>query len=242
MAAMAALLAFSAPVIAADMDSRITISAKDSYVFKTYLQDDDIRIQSRDGAVTLTGMVLEESHKSLAQDTLAGLPGVTSVDNRLEVKAETQARSPDEWLATKVKTALMFHSSVSAGTTRVKVKYGIVTLQGEAANEAQKELTTEYARDVEGVKGVKNDMTVAGDSKKLRTVGETIDDASITAQVKLTLLYHRSTSAIKTSVTTRDGVVTLSGKAGNSAELDLASKLASDIYGVKDVKNLMTVE
>ncbi|NVN93472.1 MAG: BON domain-containing protein, partial [Desulfuromonadales bacterium] len=57
MAAATALLAFSAPVIAADMDSRIAASAKDSYVFRTYLQGDDIRIQSRDGAVTLTGMV-----------------------------------------------------------------------------------------------------------------------------------------------------------------------------------------
>jgi hyperosmotically inducible periplasmic protein len=56
------------------------------------------------------------------------------------------------------------------------------------------------------------------------------------------LLYHRSTSAINTSVTTREGVVTLSGKAGNTAELDLATKLASDIYGVKEVKNLMTIE
>ncbi|NVN91209.1 MAG: BON domain-containing protein, partial [Desulfuromonadales bacterium] len=191
---------------------------------------------------TLTGVVLEESHKSLAQETLAGLPGVMSVDNRLEVKTETRARSSDEWLATKVKTTLMFHNSVSAGITRVNAKDGIVTLRGEAANEAQKELTTEYTRDVEGVKGIHNEMTVARDSKKPRTVGETIDDASITAQVKLTLLYHRSTSAINTSVATRDGVVTLSGKAGNAAELDLASKLAGDIYGVKDVKNLMTVE
>jgi len=242
MAAVATLLTFSAPAIAADMDSRIAASARDSYVFKTYLQGDDIRIHSRDGAVTLTGMVWEESHRSLAQDTLAGLPGVTSVDNRLEVKTETRPRSSDEWLAAKVKTTLMLHNSLSADTTRVNAQNGIVTLRGEAANEAQKELTTEYARNIEGVKGVDNEMTVAGDSKKPRTVGETIDDASITAQVKLTLLYHRSTSVINTSVSTRNGVVTLGGKAGNAAELDLASKLAGDIYGVKDVKNLMTVE
>jgi len=241
--AVMALLAFSVSVVyASEMDSRIESSAKQSYVFKTYLKDDDIRIQSYNGAVTLTGMVLEESHKKLAQDTVSGLPGVTSVDNRLEVKAETHTWSSDEWLATKVKTTLMFHSSVSTGTTKVNVKNGIVTLRGEAVNEAQKELTTEYARDVEGVKGVHNEMTVARDPKKPRTVGETIDDASITAQVKLTLLYHRSTSAINTSVTTREGVVTLTGKAGNAAELDLTTKLASDIYGVKDVKNLMTIE
>ena len=33
-------------------------------------------------------------------------------------------------------------------------------MRGEAANEAQKDLTTEYAKDVEGVKAVKNEMTV----------------------------------------------------------------------------------
>jgi osmotically-inducible protein OsmY len=75
-----------------------------------------------------------------------------------------------------------------------------------------------------------------------RTAGEKIDDASITAQVKITLLYHRSTSALNTSVTTTMGVVTLSGKARNAAEKDLATKLVKDVNGVKSVKNLMTIE
>ena len=74
------------------------------------------------------------------------------------------------------------------------------------------------------------------------TVGEDIDDASITAQVKLSLLYHRSTSAINTKVETNKGVVTLYGKAKNAAEKDLATKLANDINGVKSVTNRMTIE
>jgi osmotically-inducible protein OsmY len=123
----------------------------------------------------------------------------------------------------------------------VDVKDGIVTLRGAAVSQAQKELTAEYARDVEGVKDVSNEMTVNKTPKKKRTVGEKIDDASITAQVKMTLLYHRSTSALKTSVTTKKGVVTLSGKAGNTAELDLATKLANDVNGVKSVKNRMII-
>jgi hyperosmotically inducible protein len=131
---------------------------------------------------------------------------------------------------------------VSGFITEVNVKDGIVTVQGEATSQAQKDLTTEYAKDVEGVKGVNNEMTVTETSKKTRTVGETIDDASITAQVKITLLYHRSTSALNTSVTTKKGVVTLGGKASNSAELNLATKLANDVNGVKGVKNLMTIE
>ena len=141
-----------------------------------------------------------------------------------------------------MKTTLLFHRSVSAGTTEVDVKDGIVTLRGDAASQAQKELTTEYAKDVEGVKDVKNEMTVSKTSKKTRTAGEKIDDASITAQVKMTLLYHRSTSALNTTVETNHGVVTLCGKASNAAEKDLATKLANDVNGVKSVKNRMTIE
>jgi osmotically-inducible protein OsmY len=141
-----------------------------------------------------------------------------------------------------VKTTLLFHRSVSAGTTEVDVKDGIVTLRGDAASQAQKELTTEYAKDVEGVKDVNNEMTVTKRSKKKQTVGERIDDASITALVKMTLLSHRSTSALNTKVETKRGVVTLYGKASNAAELTLATKLANDVKGVKGVENRMAVE
>jgi osmotically-inducible protein OsmY len=241
MVAVVALLMTSVLAQASKMDIRIESSAKQSHVFKTYLKNDDIKIQSSEGAVILTGFVSEESHKSLAQETVASLPGVKSVDNRLEVKGESPAKNSNAWLTTKVKTTLLFHRSVSAATTKVDVKDGIVTLRGDASSQAQKELTTEYAKDVEGVKDVNNEMTVTKTMKKTETVGEKIDDASITAQVKMTLLYHRSTSALNTKVETKDGVVTLSGKAGNAAELDLATKLAKDVNGVKDVKNRMVL-
>jgi osmotically-inducible protein OsmY len=238
-----ALLAFSVPVHAANMDSRIELSAKQSYVFRTYLQGDDIKIQSRDGAVTLTGIVSENFHKSLAQETVADLPGVTSVDNRLEVKGAPPTANSDAWLRDKVKVALLFHRSVSARTTEVEVKDGIATLRGEALSQSQKELTTEYARDVEGIKDVKNEMSVSTTSKKTpRTVGEKIDDASISAQVRMSLLNHRSTSVLNTKVKTKRGVVTVGGTARNTAEMDLVTKLITDIDGVKSVKNRMTIE
>lgn len=242
MVAALALLVISVPVFAANTDSRIESSARQSYVFKTYLQGDDIKIQSKDGAVTLTGMVNEDSHKSLAQDTVNGLPGVKSVDNRLEVKGTPPTANSDAWLVTKVKTTLLFHRSVSTAKTEVDVKDGIVTLRGTADNQAQKDLTTEYAKDVEGVKEVNNEITVKKNLKSKRTAGEKIDDASVTAQVKMTLLYHRSTSALNTKVETKRGVVTLSGKANSVAEFNLATKLVTDVRGVNSVKNLMSVE
>jgi len=241
MVAAVALIAMSVPVHASTMDARIESSAKKSHVFKTYLKNDDIKVQSRDGAVTLSGIVSEESHKSLAQETVAGLPGVKSVDNKLEVKGAPLPANSDAWLSAKVKTTLLFHQNVSA-MTEVNAKDGIVTLQGDASSQAQKDLTTEYAKDVEGVKDVKNEMTVTKTSNKTRTVGDKIDDASITALVKMTLLYHRSTSALNTKVETKSGVVTLYGKARTTAELNLATKLANDVHGVKGVKNQMTIE
>jgi hyperosmotically inducible periplasmic protein len=262
MATAFALLVISVPVYASTTDDRIESSARESYNFKTYLKDDAIKVASKDGVVTLTGTVAQEPHKVLAQETVASLPGVTSVDNRLELKGEPVAGSADALVSERVKFELMSHRDLSATKTEVDVKDGIVTLRGEATSTAQIDLTSEYVRDVEGVKGVKNDMVVskapgtpaektmgekAGDvGKKIGTtasnVVESIDDASITALVKATLLYHRSTSALKTKVETTEGVVKLGGTARNASEKELATKFVKDVYGVKSVENNMAVE
>jgi len=244
LAAAIAVMMFILPVQASQTDEQIVSSVQQSHVFKTYLKDDDVNVRSKDGVVSLTGTVSEESHKQLAHETVAGQPGVKSVDNKLEIKGESPAENSDAWLMMKVKTSLLFHSSVSGFATEVDVKDGIATLGGEADSQAQKDLTTEYAKDIDGVKEVKNEMTVAKAPKKSdgKTMGEQIDDASITALAKSTLLYHRSTSGINTKVTTSDGVVTLSGKAKNEAEKDLAAKRVSDVSGVKKVVNNMTVQ
>jgi hyperosmotically inducible protein len=244
LAATGALLINSAPLRASDdVDDRIESSAKKTYVFKTYLKNDSIKTESKNGAVTLTGTVAEASHKSLAQDTVESLPGVRSVDNQLTVKGAIPAEHSDGWLSTKVKTTLLFHRNVSATGTDVYVKDGIVSLRGEASSMAQKELTGEYAKDVEGVKEVNNEMTIAKTPAKPReTMGDKIDDASITAQVKSSLMSHRSTSALKTKVETTDGVVTVSGIAKNDAEKTLVTKLVTDINGVSSVVNNMTID
>ena len=240
--AVATVFAIGTPLRAAEIDGKIESSFEKSYVYKTYLKDDDIDIDADDGVVKLTGTVAEESHKALAHETAAGLPGVIRVDNRLKVEGEAIAERSDVWIASKVRVALLFHRNVNAGKTIIEVKDGVVTLRGEASSTAQKELTTEYAKDVDGVKEVNNRMTVAASPDNTeRTVGDKIDDASITAQVKVALLTHRSTSALKTKVETRNGEVRLTGVARNAAEKDLVTKLVEDIEGVTGVKNEMTV-
>lgn len=136
----------------------------------------------------------------------------------------------------------MFHRHVSAVSTQVSTKNGVVTLKGDVDTQAKKDLTSEYAKDVDGVKEVKNDLTVAKAKPEVKeTSGEHIDDASITGQIKVSLFSHRSTSALSTKVETTNGLVTLRGTADNNAERDMASKLSYDVYGVKNVKNEMTI-
>lgn len=242
-AAVAALIGASPSLRASETDDRIESAFKNSYVYRTYLKDERIAIRAQNGAVTLTGEVADPSHKPMAQDVAEALPGVKSVDNQLALKGEQAAENSDTWISMKVKSALLYRRNVSGIRTEVYVKDGIVTLKGEAANQAQKDLTAEYAKDITGVTSVNNEMTVAAAAAQPdQTVGEKIDDASITAQVKATLLAHRSTGVLRTKVETTDGVVTLSGPARNSAEKALVTKLATDINGVKSVVNNMTTD
>lgn len=237
-----ALLVAGTPLLASEADDRIETSFKNSYVSRTYLSDDSVKAGAKDGVVTLTGTVSMASHRALAQETAASLPGVTRVDNQLETKAEVAADNADTWMGRKAKLALLFHRNVNAGKTEIEVKDGVVTLKGEASSLAQKELTSEYAADIEGVKSVDNRMTVAATPVPAeRSAGEKIDDASITAQVRLALSTHRSTSAVMTKVETRDCEVTLTGIAKNAAEKSLVTKLVTDIQGVSAVKNQMTI-
>jgi osmotically-inducible protein OsmY len=76
------LLIAGPPLQAASADSRIESSAAKSYTFKTTPKEDSIKTVSKDGVVTLMGTVAETSHKALAEDTVASLPGVKSVDNQ----------------------------------------------------------------------------------------------------------------------------------------------------------------
>ncbi len=235
--------ATSSTLRASEMDDRIVETAAKSYVFKTYLIDDSVKTSSVDGDVVLTGTVSHDFHSALAQDTVQSLPGVKSVSNLIEVKEEVPAKNTDAWLVRKVRTALIFHRNVNTITTEVTAKDGNVTLSGVASSIAQKELTSEYASDVEGVKDVDNNMSVTKDPVvEDRTVMEKIDDASITAQIKMSLLGHRSTSALKTEIKTKDGVVIINGMAKNAAERSLVTKLVLDTRGVVSVTNEMSVE
>lgn len=74
-----------------------------------------------------------------------------------------------------------------------------------------------------------------------KTVGETIDDATITTRVKTALLNDPGVAGLKIDVDTFKGVVTLSGRVKSTTEQDKAIQLARNTPGVSQVKNALQV-
>jgi osmotically-inducible protein OsmY len=74
-----------------------------------------------------------------------------------------------------------------------------------------------------------------------KTVGETVDDATITARVKTALLNDPQTGGLRIDVDTFKGVVTLSGGVKSAAERDAAVAIARKTPGVVDVKSTLQI-
>jgi len=69
------------------------------------------------------------------------------------------------------------------------------------------------------------------------SAGEVIDDSVITTKVKTAFVEDKAVSALNISVETFKGTVQLSGFANNDTEVTRAVQLASQVKGVKSVKN-----
>jgi hyperosmotically inducible protein len=235
----ALLLLLASPLVllaSSATDNKIEEAAKASYNYRTVLEG-NVKVKAKDGVVTLTGTVQDKDDRALAVDTVENLPGVVGVNNEIKVEP-TYPEKSDAWMAFKIRSRLLVKGNVSATSTKVVVNDGHAVLTGTADNVAQKDLTGIYAAEIDGVKTVKNEIVITDKP----TMGEKIDDASITSQVKYALLTHKATSALKTKVVTADGIVLVTGEAASDAERSLVTKLAKDVRGVNSVTNKMTVK
>jgi osmotically-inducible protein OsmY len=85
-------------------------------------------------------------------------------------------------------------------------------------------------------------LVVAGCSgSSTRPVDETVTDATVTSVVRARLDADSELSPFRIGVSTRDAVVTLTGRVEREAQRDRAGSLAGDVEGVEAVKNLIRV-
>ena len=78
-------------------------------------------------------------------------------------------------------------------------------------------------------------------SRGQSSVGEYIDDATITTQVKARMVENKQVDAAAISVETLNGTVMLSGCAKSATERAAAEGIARGVNGVKSVKNEIAV-
>lgn len=70
----------------------------------------------------------------------------------------------DSAITTKVKTALLADKDVSGLAIKVETYKGVVQLSGFATSETERAKAAQLARDVKGVKSVKNDIRLKSSS------------------------------------------------------------------------------
>jgi hyperosmotically inducible periplasmic protein len=75
-----------------------------------------------------------------------------------------------------------------------------------------------------------------------KTVGDTIDDATITTRVKTAFINDPVVGALRIDVDTFKGVVTLSGAVKTKEEEQKAITVARTIKGVTDVKSTLQIQ
>lgn len=80
------------------------------------------------------------------------------------------------------------------------------------------------------------------DKGKSGSVGQYVDDATITTRVKAKFASDSTVSATRIKVDTVKGVVELSGKVDSEVERDQAVTLAKSVPDVRSVRNNLTIE
>jgi osmotically-inducible protein OsmY len=197
-----------------------------------------INVQVEDQKVTLTGSVGSLAEKYRAQGD-AWVGGVESVDvSGLEIRwwAEDSMRRkslyqsrPDEEIRSAVKDAFVYDPRVLSFKPYVHVENGTVTLTGIVDNLEAKKAAEQDARNVMGVRRVKNHLKVR---PAYPMTAEDLED-----RVDQAFLLDPYLERWDIDIDAYNGAVYLSGEVHTSFEKQHAADVAEGVKGVTSVVN-----
>ncbi len=215
-------------------DTSIQRNVEDSLKNNRLLRNADIKIETRNGEVTLFGYVDVLAEKWAAGAMVAQVPGVVSVDNSLTVAID--GPWDDREIEEKVREKLCAADRTDLHELTAEVKGGTVYIRGQAESRAVKDAAVMAAAGVQGVKDVVPIL-------KIGREGLPADDASITNRVERALAGSESVSAALVGTDTEHGTVTLSGTVPTPEQAEIARQIAAEVPGVEKVDNqLETVQ
>jgi osmotically-inducible protein OsmY len=196
------------------------------------LKEDEIGIAVKDGVVTLTGNVPDYSQRRVAAKAVERVAGVKAVADEIEVKLPSSHARTDTELAHAAVNVLGWHVQVPDDRVKVAVRDGWITLEGEVEWQYQRAAAERALRNLKGVRGVRNLVSV-----KPRLISE----YDVSQKIKDALRRSADVVADHITVETHDGAITLRGSVRSLAELRDAERAAWGAPGVTKVDDRLVV-
>jgi hyperosmotically inducible periplasmic protein len=145
-------------------DASLTGSVKSALISNDATKARQINVETKDGVVQLSGFVDSAAAKAAAETTTKNVEGVTKVENKLSIRdpnRSTGAAVDDTVIAAKVKGEIAGEAGLgTASDVNVEVNSGVVELSGFVGTSAEKTHAAEVARNINGVKEVRNNISV----------------------------------------------------------------------------------
>ena len=145
-------------------DSGITAKAKAALVDDDAIKSTDISVKTHQGVVTLSGFVTSQEQAEKAVAVVQKIEGVKSVSDKLHVRdsksSSVKGYAGDAATTSEIKAKLLADDIVPSRNVKVETTDGVVQLSGHVATQAQSDRAESIAKAIEGVKSVKNDLTV----------------------------------------------------------------------------------
>ncbi len=191
-----------------------------------------ISVAVNNGVVTLTGTVNSYVEKMAAERAAKRVWGVRALADDLQVKLPSESVRSDSDIAAAALRALQWDTWVPADRIQVTVHEGWVTLEGNVDWYYQKRAAERDVRNLLGVRGVTNLITVA-----LHRTSPT----EIKARIEQALKRSAELDASRIRVESTDSKVILQGTVRSWAERQQAEEAAWSTPGVATVEDHIEV-
>jgi osmotically-inducible protein OsmY len=138
-------------------DDQIAKRALDIIAWDSTIPDGKVQILVQNGFVTLNGEVEWFYQRDSAENSIRRLSGVKGILNNIKIKSRAHASDIKE----RIETALKRNAEVEAGTIRVSVLNGRVTLDGKVKAWYERDLAERTAWSAPGVVSVEDHINIA---------------------------------------------------------------------------------
>ena len=144
-------------------DAVVTTRVKTVLLGDPDIKSFDLKVETRKGAVQLSGFVDSQTQIDRAVAAARTVEGVKNIDNSISVKqghATVGNTVDDSVITTKVKSALLADPSVKSLDIAVVTRKGEIQLSGFVDNQTQIDQAVAIASKIEGVTNIHNEMSV----------------------------------------------------------------------------------